>query len=144
MTALNEPSIATGVVLTADPDPRLLLVLLTTPAPGMRPGWQLPGGKIETGEGPRKAAVREIDEETGLKVRATGRSWTRIHPETGRRLHYVHCIPTGTAPAPVRTRPGEISGVVWAPLARLGDYIPHGLYTPVEEFVTTWAAGELA
>lgn len=30
--------------------------------------WCFPGGKIEEGETPREAAVREVNEETGLKV----------------------------------------------------------------------------
>lgn len=30
-----------------------------------RQGWEMPGGRIEPGEGPEKAAVREFREETG-------------------------------------------------------------------------------
>jgi len=34
--------------------------------------WNLPGGAIERGEGPRRAARREIEEETGLAARIGG------------------------------------------------------------------------
>ena len=30
--------------------------------------WEMPGGRIEPGEGPREAALREFREETGLEV----------------------------------------------------------------------------
>lgn len=38
---------------------------------GVNPGkgqWSIPGGLVELGEGVREAAVREVEEETGLKV----------------------------------------------------------------------------
>ena len=34
--------------------------------------WCLPAGFIETGESPEESAVREVEEETGLKARITG------------------------------------------------------------------------
>lgn len=49
-------------------DGRLALVQRDKEAPPRR--WGLPGGVIEAGESPARAAVRELAEETGLAARA--------------------------------------------------------------------------
>ena len=58
-------------------------VLLSRVAPGnLGAGlWVLPGGGLEFGEAPHDAAVREVEEETGLHARVTGPP--SIHSDTG-------------------------------------------------------------
>lgn len=54
--------------------------------------WSLPGGLLEVGESLEAAVVREVEEETGLKVRLVEliELLDRIHREDGRvRYHYV-------------------------------------------------------
>src|SRR4030095_10655478 len=36
--------------------------------PTYKPTWQFPGGGLEVGESPKQAAIRELVEETGLKL----------------------------------------------------------------------------
>jgi 8-oxo-dGTP pyrophosphatase MutT (NUDIX family) len=53
------------------------------------PPWVFPAGKIEPGESPEEAAVREALEETGLRVGAAGVIGGRVHPRTGVWIVYV-------------------------------------------------------
>jgi 8-oxo-dGTP pyrophosphatase MutT (NUDIX family)/predicted kinase len=55
-------TLAAGVLLFDDRD-RVLLV-----DPTYKPGWEFPGGVVETGEPPARAAVREVAEELGLHL----------------------------------------------------------------------------
>jgi 8-oxo-dGTP diphosphatase len=51
-----------------DPAGRLLLIQRGhDPHRGL---WSLPGGRVEAGESPEEAVEREVQEETGLRVRA--------------------------------------------------------------------------
>lgn len=52
-------------ILATDDDGRILVVRTTY----LGPGWMLPGGRVERGETPHAAAVRETLEETGLHAR---------------------------------------------------------------------------
>ena len=65
---------AAGVLLRAHSTGRVLL--LQAPS-GM---WELPGGKIEYGETPRVAAVRELHEETGIEAFRISERSSRTSP----------------------------------------------------------------
>jgi 8-oxo-dGTP pyrophosphatase MutT (NUDIX family) len=55
-------TVASGVLLFDQQD-RFLLV-----DPTYKPGWEFPGGVVERGEAPAQAGVREVAEETGLRL----------------------------------------------------------------------------
>ncbi|MFJ4616539.1 NUDIX domain-containing protein [Streptomyces sp. NPDC088812] len=55
-------TLAAGVLLFDDRD-RVLLV-----DPTYKPGWEFPGGVVEPGEAPARGGMREVEEETGVRL----------------------------------------------------------------------------
>ena len=53
--------------------------------------WEFPGGKIEFGEHPEAALVREIMEELGIKikVRKLHTVLSHVYPFQGKKLHII-------------------------------------------------------
>jgi len=79
--------------------------------------WEFPGGKIEPGESPQEAAVRECREESGLEVTVEGRypQVAHVYPHGRVLLHFFACRPrdaSQTLRAPYR----------WIPAADLDRY----------------------
>jgi 8-oxo-dGTP pyrophosphatase MutT (NUDIX family) len=69
-----------GRVLLLDADDRLLLLAGKDPADPTAPGWWFtPGGGAEDGESPEQAALRELEEETGLHLEALGPAVHKRH-----------------------------------------------------------------
>ncbi len=67
-----------------------------------RPGWSLPGGLLERGEGPGEGVEREVAEETGLRVQVgvplTAKVNARVH-----RVDVVYRVVVARLPS---VRPG--------------------------------------
>jgi 8-oxo-dGTP diphosphatase len=115
-SAIGRPAIAVAIVTSH-------LGVLVGRRRDANPPWTFPGGKIEPGESPEDAAVRETLEETGLRVRATGVIGSRIHPRTGVRIVYVAAVPVGEQGVTV-SESSELAVVRWVSPAQAVELMP--------------------
>ncbi|MCD0446259.1 NUDIX hydrolase [Glycomyces sp. A-F 0318] len=122
------PDIAAAVIVDAG---TVLLVQRRVPEGPLV--WQFPAGKTEPGEIPAEAAVREAREETGLVVEAVAELGQRLHPVTGRQMHYVAC--RSVAGAAAAAAPREIAAAAWCDREALAARIPDGVFAPVAAYL---------
>jgi 8-oxo-dGTP pyrophosphatase MutT (NUDIX family) len=95
-----------------------------------KPLWTFIAGKIEPGESPADAAVREVKEETGLRIRAGTVIGRRFHPATGRPMVYMAARPTHGTEAFVGDE-DELAEVRWVSLAEADDLMSGMIFEPV-------------
>lgn len=88
---MKKVEVAAAVILRPDGS-----FLLGQRAPGtFYPGyWEFPGGKVEAGETPRQALLRELHEELGIEV-DTAYPWIvreHVYEHAHVRLHFFHVV----------------------------------------------------
>ena len=105
---------AGGVVFRQDPRGQVEVLLIHRPH---RRDWTFPKGKLEAGERHHECAVREVEEETGLRcVRGRELPSTSHYDRKGRLkvVRYWTMAPTGGVAEPRN----EVDAVRWLPLDR--------------------------
>jgi len=104
---------AGGLVCRTTPDGILEVVLVHRPA---YDDWAFPKGKLHRGETEEEAAVREVEEETGLRCRLeeeVGTSSYRDPLGRAKTVRYWRMTPEGGVLAPAN----EVDDTRWVPVA---------------------------
>ncbi|AXH97630.1 (deoxy)nucleoside triphosphate pyrophosphohydrolase [Ornithinimicrobium avium] len=84
--------------------PTRVLAARRSAPPALAGGWEFPGGKVEPGESPAQAAVRETLEELGVRVRLgerVGGAWP-LGGTAEMLLWWAEPLPGEPAPSPVQ------------------------------------------
>jgi 8-oxo-dGTP diphosphatase len=108
-----------------------------------KPPWTFIAGKIESGESPADAAVRDVKEETGLRIRAGGVIGRRVHPRTGRTMVYMAARPTHGTDVFVGDAE-ELAEVRWASLSEADELMSGQIFEPVRQHIMRTLASDEA
>ena len=100
-----------------------------------KPPWTFIAGEQDAvkDENPADTAVREVKEETGLRIVAGELIGERVHPQTGRTMIYLAAKPTHGTDIFVGDE-DELAEVRWVGLAEADELLP-GMYEPVREYL---------
>jgi 8-oxo-dGTP pyrophosphatase MutT (NUDIX family) len=133
--------------LTAEPsgtpEPQPVVAAIVTSPRGVliarrndgKPPWTCIAGEIEPGESPADAAVREVKEETGLRVTAGGVIGRRVHPKTGRTMVYMAARPTHGTDAFVGDE-DELAEIRWVDLREADELMGGMIFEPVHDHLS--------
>jgi 8-oxo-dGTP diphosphatase len=102
-----------------------------------KPPWTFIAGEQDAvkDELPQDTAIREVKEETGLRIQAGDVIGERVHPQTGRTMIYLAATPTHGTDVFVGDR-AELAEVRWVGLAEADKLLP-GMFGPVREYLAT-------
>ena len=120
MSRPDSLEIAVGVLRRDDE-----LLMVRQGAPGEKQVWSTPGGRVEPGELVTEALIRELAEETGLRVRDPGRLAFLVQVDNRRdgwfATVFTFDVEAWEGELQVDDPDGYVSEVAWVPLAAAID-----------------------
>ena len=116
----NEIQVAVGIIFSpsSDADHPTVLVGQRLRADRYFGQWEFPGGKLEAGESPTEALIRELHEELDIKVLESEpfMQWQHVYPERTVRLHVA--LVTRYEGVPISK---EGQAIAWVTLEQIED-----------------------
>lgn len=94
--------------------------------------WQFPGGKVENGETEQDAVIREVKEETNLKISVSHKIGDRIHPITKKYISYWLC---DYISGEIFVDDEDIGEAKWVDGRDVMDYFTTPLFEPVQKIL---------
>jgi 8-oxo-dGTP diphosphatase len=123
------------------PDQPIVAAIVTSPLGVLvgrrmdgKPPWTFIAGEQEPGERPEDTAIREVKEETTLRIRAGEVIGERVHPKSGRHMIYMAAAPTHGTEVFVGDEE-ELAEVRWVTLAEADQLMGGMIYEPVHEYL---------
>lgn len=113
---MTQPIVVVGAALL---DTGRLLAARRSAPPELVSRWELPGGKVEPGETPEAALVRELREELGVETEITGRvpgQWP-LKPPYVLQVFLAGLLPGSPDPKPLQ----DHDELRWLTAAELWD-----------------------
>ena len=94
--------------------------------------WQFLGGKVENNESKEKAVIREVFEETGIKVEALNKLGEIVYPVTKKNISYFICK---YLKGDLYISKSELADALWVNKKELGNYFTTPIYDKVKEYL---------